>query len=75
MCTYLCKKRAKREKEKEKRFLGLSGPGVNLAQQKAHARVPARAVGLARPATGHDARGDTMGVGPHASEGRGTTSG
>jgi hypothetical protein len=43
-----------------KRVSWLAGPGGDF--------------GPARPTTGHGARGDALGTGSHASEGRGTTS-
>jgi hypothetical protein len=56
-------------KRKGKGFSWLAGPRgeVGLAE----GARPCAAVGPARPATGHGARGDVVGAGPHVSEGRG----
>jgi hypothetical protein len=67
------RKRGKWRKGKRKRFLGLSGSGGISAQPKA--RVPARRSAQLGPLRGTARGGDAVGAGPHASEGRGTTSG
>jgi hypothetical protein len=74
MCTYLCKKRGKREKRKNKKVSRFKWARGEFGPAKG-ARALAWAVGPATPAKGHNARGDAVGAGPHASKGRGTTSG
>jgi hypothetical protein len=58
MHLYMKIGKEKGENEKRKGFSVSWAPGGNLAQPKA--RAPARAIGPARPATRHDARGVTL---------------
>jgi hypothetical protein len=57
ICVHICVRKGEKERKgKTKRFLGLSGPGGNLAQPKARARSRGRSAQL-RPL-----RGTTRGV-------------